>query len=199
MLRIGVTGGIGSGKSTICNIFKNLGVPIFTSDEVGKEILSNDESVKQEVMKKFGKDMYNAQGDLDRERLASLVFNDQEALNDLNTIVHPKVSEAFDLWCQEHEKSPYVIKEAAILLESGAYHDLDKIIHVFAPKDERIKRVMKRDGVSEEQVKKRMRFQYSDEERNNLADFIIMNEPNKDMLPQVMELHELLLNEKKKW
>jgi dephospho-CoA kinase len=143
--------------------------------------------------------MYDSHGKVYRERMANLVFNDLSALEELNSIVHPKVNEAFDEWCLQHEKEPYVIKEAAILLESGTYHDLDKIISVFAPKESRMERVMKRDKVSENDVKKRMRFQYSDEERNELADFIIMNEDGVDLLIQVMELHEILLNEKKKW
>lgn len=199
MLKVGVTGGIGSGKSTVCNIFKNLGVPVFHSDDEGKRILNHDPKAKAEVRRSFGKDMYNSRGELDRARLASLVFNDPQSLEDLNAIVHPKVLAAYDAWCQKHERSPYVIKEAAILFESGAFHHLDKIINVFAPKEDRVKRVLARDGVTEEQVRKRMRFQYSDEERNSLADFIIMNENDVDLLPQVMELHEILLNEKKTW
>jgi len=199
MLRIGVTGGIGSGKSTVCNILMNLGVPVFYSDLAGRKILNDDEEVKAEVRKAFGSDMFNADGSLDRHRMANLVFNDPKALSELNEIIHPKVKEAFEEWALENEKSPYVVKEAAILFESGSYYDLDKVVNVFAPKENRIKRVMKRDGVDEEAVRKRMRFQYTDEERNDLADFIIMNEEDIDLLPQVMELHEILLNEKKKW
>ncbi len=199
MLKIGITGGIGSGKSTVCNILRNLGVPVFTSDDAARKILNEEEEVKKEVIKAFGRDTYNSEGKLDRERMASIVFNDPKALGLLNTIVHPKVNEAFEEWAQENEKSPYVVKEAAILLETGAYHDLDKVVSVFAAKEDRIRRVMKRDNTDEESVKKRMRFQYSDEERNELADFIIMNEEGVDLLPKVMELHEILLNEKKKW
>lgn len=199
MLKIGVTGGIGSGKSTVCNILKNLGVPVFTSDDVGRQVLNEDDEVKKQVKKAFGSDTYDSHGLIDRERMANLVFNDPKALGILNGIVHPKVKEAFEEWCLDYEKSPYVVKEAAILLETGAYHDLDKVVNVFAPLEDRIKRVMKRDGVNEDYVKKRMRFQYSDEERNELADFIIMNEEGIDLLPHVMELHEILLNEKKKW
>jgi dephospho-CoA kinase len=196
MLKVGITGGIGSGKTTISRILENLGVPVFNSDEVGRRILNEDEQVKQEVMEVFDKDMYNSKGELDRERMASVVFNDPRALNRLSAIVHPKVKQAFDEFCEEHQNAAYVVKEAAILFESGNYHDLDKIVSVFAPKEDRIKRVMKRDGVSEENVKRRMIFQYSDEERNELADFILMNEQGVDLLPEVMELHEIILNEK---
>ena len=199
MLRIGLTGGIGSGKTSVSNILKNLGVPVFSSDEEGRKILNENDQAKREVIAAFGNDMYNSQGELDRKRMANLVFNDPRSLEELNLIVHPKVNEAFEDWCHEHEKSPYIIKEAAILLETGAYHDLDKIVNVFAPKELRIERVMKRDSANQEDVLRRMRFQYSEEERNELADFIVMNEKDTDLLPQVMELHEILLNEKKKW
>lgn len=195
MMKIGITGGIGSGKSTICNIFRNLGVPIFTSDLVSREILNSNKEIKRQVKKQFGSDMYQADGTLDRERMAALVFNDPKALEQLTAIVHPRVKKRFEKFCAKNEKYPYVIKEAAILFESGHYHDLDKIIHVFSPKEERIKRVMERDGVHKEEVLKRMRFQYSDEERNALADFIILNENKMDLLPQVMELNEIFINE----
>lgn len=199
MLKIGVTGGIGSGKSTVCNIFRNLGVSIFNSDLVGRELLNGDEQLKKKVKRTFGKDMYNSSGELDRERMALLVFNDSQSLEKLSAMVHPKVNAKFEHWCEEHDKKPYVLKEAAILLESGNYHDLDKIINVFAPKELRIQRVMKRDGVGREQVEKRMRFQYSDEEKNSLADFIIVNEKEEELLPQIMELHEFFLNQIRKW
>lgn len=195
MLKIGITGGIGSGKTTICNIFKNLGVSIFNSDEHGRDLLNSDKQVKKQIVKLFGKDMYMSDGKIDRPRLAAVIFSDPNAMEKVTEIIHPKVQERFKKWCIKHEREPYILKEAAILFESGHYHDLDKIINVFAPKEDRIQRVMERDGVIEEEVKKRMRFQYSDEERNKLADFIIMNEDRNELLPQIMELHEIFLNE----
>jgi dephospho-CoA kinase len=195
MLKIGVTGGIGSGKSTVCRIFKNLGVPVFTSDTVGKVLMDSDSQLKQQIMAEFGKDMYDSSGNLDRQRMANLIFNDNEAMQDLSDMVHPKVKKAFIAWCGQHEKKPYIIQEAAILFESGHYHDMDKIITVFCSQEERIRRVMERDNTNRELVLKRMRFQYSDEERNKLADFIIINEGDEDLLPQVMGLHEIFLNE----
>lgn len=197
MLKIGVTGGIGSGKSTVCNIFRNLGVPIFTSDVAGREILNQSAEVKEEVCKNFGKDMYDSEGQLDSARLAKLVFSDPIALDKLNSIVHPRVQNKFEEWQKYHESKSYVIKEAAILFETGLYHDLDKVITVFAPKEVRLERVMRRDGVIKEEVMKRMRFQYTDEERNRLADYIIINEEESDLLTQVMELNEIFLNELK--
>ena len=195
MLKIGVTGGIGSGKSTVCNIFQNLGVKVFYSDIEARELLNKDEELIAEVKERFGSDMYNSEGELDRQRMSKLVFNSPKSLEELSSLVHPKVNEAFENWLLQNEKRPYVLKEAAILFESGNYHDLDKIINVFAPREERIKRVTKRDGVGREEVERRMRFQYSDKEKNDLADFIIVNERESELLPQVMELHEIFLNE----
>ncbi len=195
MLKVGITGGIGSGKSTVCNILRNLGVPIFYSDVEGRAVLNEDRSLIAHVIKNFGKDMYDNHGQLDRKRMASLVFNNPNALEKLTALVHPKVNKRFDEWVLQHERKPYVVKEAAILFESGSYHDLDKIINVSAPKEVRKQRVVKRDASSIEDVERRMRFQYTDEERNRLADFIILNENREDLLPQVMELHEFFLNE----
>lgn len=201
MLKIGITGGMGSGKSTVCNIFRNLGIPIFTADTEGKELLNKDKITKQKVVEAFGEEMYTSEGEIDRKRMAQLVFSSPKDLEKLNEIVHPRVIERFDQWTKRYLNRPYVIKEAAILFESGSHKNLDKIINVFAPKSQRINRIIKRDDTNREDVERRMRFQYSDEERNELADFIIMNEDGQEMnlLPQVMELHELFLNETGKW
>lgn len=195
MLKIGVTGGIGSGKSTVCRIFQNLGVKVFYSDIVARELLNTDLELKEVIEERFEKEMYNSDGHLDRQRMSKLVFNNPKALEELSSLVHPRVNIAFDKWLVENEKSPYVLKEAAILFESGNYHDLDKIINVFAPREERIQRVLKRDQVGRDEVERRMRFQYTDKERNDLADFIIVNEDESSLLAQIMELHEILLNE----
>lgn len=195
MLKVGITGGIGSGKSTVCNILKNLGVPVFTSDEVGRYLLNNDVHLKKQVKETFDSDMYTSSGELDRERMARLVFNNPEELEKLNSMVHPRVKAEFDSWCKKNEKRAYVVKEAAILFESGQYQDLDKVVTVFCPKDIRIERVKNRDGVSVEQIEGRMMHQISDEERNELSDFIVVNDGKEELLPQVMELHELFLNE----
>jgi len=195
MLKVGITGGMGSGKSTVCNILKKLGVPVFSSDDVGKMLLNNDDYLKSQIKKKFDSDMYTSSGTIDRERMARLVFNDPNELKKLNELVHPRVKAEFDSWCKKNEKKPYVVKEAAILFETGQHKELDKMVTVFCPKEERIRRIIKRDEVTKESVEKRMLHQYSDAERNALADFIIMNDGNEELLPQVKELHELLLNE----
>jgi len=195
MLKVGITGGMGSGKSTVCNILKNLGVPVFSSDDVGKMLLNNDDYLKSQIKKKFDSDMYTSSGTIDRERMARLVFNNPDELKKLNELVHPRVKAEFDSWCKKNEKKPYVVKEAAILFETDHHKELDKMVTVFCPKEERIRRIIKRDEVTKESVEKRMLHQYSDAERNALADFIIMNDGNEELLPQVKELHELLLNE----
>tara|TARA_B100000965_G_C19537796_1_gene734187 strand:- start:844 stop:1449 length:606 start_codon:yes stop_codon:yes gene_type:complete len=201
MLKIGVTGGMGSGKSTVCNLFRNLGVPIFSSDLKARGLLNTNTDIKKKMKSHFGKDIYLSNGEIDRPRLASIIFSDPNEMEFVTHVVHPEVKLLFKKWHKEYEYTPYVIKEAAILFESGAYHDIDKVITVFAPKEQRINRVIKRDQSRREDILKRMRAQFSDEERNSLADFIIMNEDgNEDqLLPQVMELHDIFLNETKKW
>jgi len=195
MLKVGITGGIGSGKSTICNVLKNLGVPIFSSDDVGKQLLNNDDNLKRLIKKTFDSDMFTSTGSLDRERMAKLVFNNPDELKKLNELVHPRVKAEFDSWCKKNEKRPYVVKEAAILFETGQHKELDKMVTVFCPKEERIQRILKRDDTTQGSIEKRMIHQFSDAERNALADYIILNDGKEDLLPQVMELHELLLNE----
>lgn len=195
MLKVGITGGIGSGKSTVCNILRNLGVPIFTSDDVGKELLNNDDYLKNKIKKTFDSDMYTSTGRLDRDRMAKLVFNNPDELQKLNGLVHPRVKAEFDSWCKKNEKKPYIVQEAAILFETGRHKELDKMVSVFCPKEERINRIIKRDDTTKELIEKRMMHQFSDAQRNALADYIIINDGNEDLLPQVMELHELFLNE----
>lgn len=195
MLKVGITGGIGSGKSTVCNVLKNLGVPVFTSDDVAKKLLNNDDYLKNDIKKTFDSDMYTSTGSIDRERMAKLVFNNPGELKRLNELVHPRVKAEFDSWCKKNEKKPYVVKEAAILFETGQHKELDKMVTVFCPREERIHRVIARDNATLESIEKRMIHQFSDAERNALADYIIINDGKEDLLPQVMELHELLLNE----
>lgn len=196
MMKIGLTGGIGSGKSTVSNLFRNLGVPVFDSDQISKSIVDKDENVKAILKSTFGKDMFFLDGSLDRKRLGQLVFNNPPELEKLNAIIHPVVFKKFGEFCEKHKKAKYVIKEAAILFETNTHAHLDKIINVYSPKELRLERVMKRDDTSREKIEKIMRFQYSDEEKNKLSDYIIVNENIDDLLPQVMEIHEFLLNEK---
>ena len=170
---VGLTGGIGSGKSTIAAYFKSLGVPVYIADDEAKKILLTAEA-SAEVAAALGSEVLT-DGKPDRSKLAAQVFNSPEKLKVLNTIIHPKVRQHFEEWVAQQATAPFVIKEAAILFESGSYKDCDKIILVTAPQEIRIERVMLRDKVTREQVLKRMEAQWSDEEKEALSDYIIIN------------------------
>ena len=170
---IGLTGCIGSGKTTIANYFADLGVPVYIADVEAKKILYFPEVV-QEIVKTFGEEVLT-DNIPDKKKLASVVFNNPEKLKQLNAIIHPRVGQHFTDWAEQHKEENFVIKEAAILFESGSFKDCDKVILVTAPKEIRIKRVMKRDGVSEKEVLERMKNQWSEEKKKKLSDFIIEN------------------------
>ena len=191
MLKVGITGGIGSGKSTVCRMFTVLGIPVFSSDIESKRILAEDPEVRRALISAFGEQVFTNEV-LDRNALGALVFNDRAALERLNAIVHPAVRKAFAQWA-ELQDALYVINEAAILLETGAYKQLDHLIVVAAPERQRIAWVMRRDGVSEEQVRARMRNQTDDETRNAAAHSMIVNDGKTLVIPQVLAVHEQLL------
>ncbi|MEO5583926.1 MAG: dephospho-CoA kinase [Flavobacteriales bacterium] len=191
MLKVGVTGGIGSGKSTVCRMFSVLGIPVFSSDDEGKRLLAEDPEVRNALIAAFGAGIF-VHDALDRKALGALVFNDRDALDRLNAIVHPAVREAFSAWA-EKQQAPYVINEAAILVETGAYKQLDHLLVVDAPEAERIARVMRRDGTTEEQVRARMSNQADDAARAAVADSIIVNDGKAMVIPQVLAVHEQLL------
>ncbi|QEE49968.1 dephospho-CoA kinase [Flavobacterium alkalisoli] len=170
---IGLTGGIGSGKSTMANYFESLGVPVYIADEEAKKILYLPEAVN-EVRKVFGEEVFTEQIP-DRAKLAKVVFNDPDKLKQLNEIIHPKVRDHFTNWVKLHKSQNFVIKEAAILFESGSYKNCNKVILVTAPKDLRIKRVMERDKVTKEQVLERMSNQWDEKKKEELSDYIIYN------------------------
>jgi dephospho-CoA kinase len=194
MIKVGVTGGIGSGKTLVCEIFSHLGVPVFNADIVAKELYNNDKEVIEQIQKLFGHDIYH-KGKLRKDILAKIIFNDSKALNKVNTIVHPKVRENFLDWA-EKQTSKYVIEEAAILFESNAYLDLDYIINIHARQESRIDRVMKRDNISKEQVISRIKNQLCDEKRMKLADFTIFNDDDHMLLPQVVDIHQKILSKR---
>ncbi|MBP9160222.1 MAG: dephospho-CoA kinase [Flavobacteriales bacterium] len=188
MFTVGLTGGIGSGKTTVCRVFSVLGIPVFNSDEQAKLLLQDDPEVKAAVLQLFGSSVYPA-GVLDRKALAQLVFNDPKALAGLNAIVHPAVRRAFKEWA-ESQQAPYVINEAAILVETGAYPSFDRLVTVEAPEDVRLARVMARDGSPEEQVRQRMSNQATEAQRREVAHAVIENDGYSMVLPQVLALHE---------
>ena len=191
MKQVGITGGIGSGKSTVCKIFETLNVPVFYADNEAKILMNSNEILKTEIANTFGKDVYK-NNELDRKKLAQLVFNNPEALSKLNALVHPKVGVAYQSWLQK-QNHPFVLKEAAILLESGSNKNLDEVIYVSAPESLRIKRVCLRDGVEVDQVQSRIKNQWPEEKKLKLSDHVVINDDIKMVIPQVLKLNQRLL------
>lgn len=191
MLVLGVTGGIGSGKTTVCKLLESKGIPVYYSDERAKYILLNHTDVKAQLMKFFGKEIFTDELP-DRQKLAKIVFSDKHKLKLLNSIVHPKVKEDFDLW-KKQQNANVIVKEAAILIESGAYKQVDKVLVVTAPLEERIQRVMQRDGVTKQDIQNRLNNQFSDSERIKYADYIVDNSSKKDLEKQLEEILKKLI------
>ena len=190
MLKIGLTGGIGAGKSTVASIFKVLGVPVFDADATAKNILNTDLVLREQVIAAFGSETYK-NGLLDRKYLATLVFNNPNQLAKLNALVHPASIEAANIWAKHWEEQgcPYILKEAALLFEAGTNVGLDFIIGVTAPVEMRIARVMERDHVTREEVLKRMQHQLDDTEKMKRCNFVIDNNEVSLVIPQVLALH----------
>jgi len=187
---IGLTGGIGSGKSVVAKIFTTLGIPVFNADEAAKHIMQTSPEMKAKLVEQFGSSIYDASG-LQKEKLAAIVFNDPYQLQLLNAIVHPVTIQAAKDWAAK-QTSPYVIKEAALIFESAAADGLFKVIGVTAPMSLRIQRVMQRDGVSKEQVEARMQHQISDTIKMRLCDYVIDNNNQQMLIPQVLELDKAI-------
>lgn len=183
---IGLTGGIGSGKTTVANYFDKLGIPVYIADKEGKKITESPK-ILQSIKEKFGDDIFEG-NTLNRHKLSQIVFNDSEKLQQLNGIIHPEVEKHFKNWVSDHSNFPFLVKETAILFESGSYKNCDIVITVIAPLEERIIRVMKRDAVTREEVLKRIKNQWSDEERIKNSDYIIDNSDRKTIELQVKEI-----------
>jgi len=195
MIKVGLTGGIGSGKTMVATIFSDLGVPIYYADQQAKRLMLENNKLKAAIISIFGKEVY-VKGELDRKYLASIVFNDKSKLNRLNSMVHPAVRADFLTWSKE-QKADYNIREAAILFESGSYKDCDVVILVTAPEELRIKRVMKRDGSSKKEVKSRIDKQWLDEKKAKRSQFIINNDGSVPLKDQVLKIHKTLLKKAK--
>jgi dephospho-CoA kinase len=191
MLKIGITGGIGSGKTTICRVFELLNVPVYYADEASKKLLVSDPDIKKKILSVFGKEVLDAQQLISRKKIAALVFGNEMELKKLNTIMHPAVAIHFDSWLKAFAEYPYVIKEAAIMFESGAYLQMDKIVTVTAPDELRIARVLKRDAVSKEEIQRRINAQLSEGERIKRSNYVIVNDEQQLVIPQVLKLHEM--------
>ena len=185
---IGLTGGIGSGKTTVARIFSMLDVPVYNSDEAGRNITNIDPQVKNAIKKLFGDDMFDQNENLNREKLSAIVFNDSSALAKLNAIIHPAVAQDFKTWCA-NQSSSYVIKETAILFEHGLDKHLDGVIVVEAPDELRIKRVMHRNGITEDAVRQRIQQQLPQDELISRADWVIHNNEEQLLIPQVLDIY----------
>jgi dephospho-CoA kinase len=191
MLRVGLTGGIGSGKTTVAKIFEVLDIPVYYADDAAKNLMNTDIGLKTAIKKIFGEEAYTG-NKLNRRFIASIVFNDSYKLDLLNSIIHPVTIQDAENWMNNH-KSPYVIKEAALLFESNASENLDYIIGVAAPVQLRIQRSMQRDGISREDVIKRMNRQMDENIKMRLCDFVLRNDGQELLIPQVLQLHEKLV------
>ena len=195
MLKVGITGGIGSGKTTVCQIFEKLGVPVYYADTRARELMEDDKGLRTAIIEAFGEQMYT-DGSLNRKLLAEAVFNNEEKLLLLNGLVHPVVFRDNQSWNEvlANKNYPYTLKEAALLVETGSYLTLDKLIVVSAPEEDRINRVMARDNATREQVMARIRAQMPEEQKVKYADYIIHNDLIMDLVPQVSKIHLDLMN-----
>ena len=192
MIKVGITGGIGSGKTMVCKVFELLGISVYYSDEESKKLLDNDIKVKEQIINIFGDAIINEAGNIDRKKLSAAVFGDKEKLKLLNGIVHPAVAKHFEEWLNVHSTDKYILKEAAILFESGANKLVDEVITVTAPVSLKIQRAMQRDKIAEEQVVLRMKNQWSDEEKIKLSQFVIYNDEEQLLIPQIIKIHQSL-------
>ena len=195
ILKVGITGGIGSGKSTVCRIFETLGIPVYYADDRAKKLMTEDEQVTTAVKTLFGPEAYLPTGALNRELIGKIVFSDSAKLRQLNSIVHPAVHRDGIEWHEKQAGVPYTLKEAALIFESGSYAFLDRIITVFAPESLRLERVMARDQASAASIKARMDKQMPEEQKVSRSDFVIYNNESQLLIPQVLAIHRALLQE----
>lgn len=191
MIVVGLTGGIGSGKTTVANFFKELGVPVYITDTEAKILMNASEPLKRSIIDLFGKEAYS-NNTLDRKFIASQVFRDKPLLDSLNALVHPAVRQDFEAW-KLRQRAPYVLYETAILFEEGGYKNCDFVILVTASRELKIERLLQRDQSSIEEIEARMAHQWSDEKKISLADFVIENNELKNTFKKVREIHEILL------
>ena len=191
MIKVGITGGIGSGKSTVAKIFAVLGIPVYYADDVARHLMNEHPLIRQQIIEHFGEESYS-DNKLNRSFLAKQVFNNEKKLALLNSIVHPVTIGDGVEWMRK-QTTAYAIKEAALIFESGSQRDLDFVIGVFAPVHLRIKRVMLRDGIKREDVQKRMLNQINEEIKMKLCDYVVINDEQQLIVPQVLSLHEKLM------
>lgn len=193
MLKIGITGNIGSGKTTVSRLFEILGIPVFYADAEAKKVMVSDAPLITSIKEHFGTDAYFSNGTLNRKLIAGVVFNNEAELQKLNALVHPAVFRAFDQWVLQYPNAPYVLKEAAILFESGSYKDCDYNIMVTAPTHMRMLRVMQRDGITEAEAQSREARQMPQDQKQKLASYLIKNDNTELVIPQTLAIHHRLI------
>jgi dephospho-CoA kinase len=191
MLKVGITGNIGSGKSTVCRIFETLNIPVFYADAEARRLYL-DEEVKEKVRVVFGDDVFSG-GEVDTKALAKVVFSDENALAKINGIIHPAVIKRYEEWLIKHNEAPYTIHEAAVLFESGLQNIFHKIICITAPPDVRLTRVVKRDNSARDDVLKRMKNQWDENKKASLSHYVIVNDGKRFLIPQIIKIHDQLL------
>ena len=196
MMLVGLTGGIGSGKTTVAKMFMELGVPVFIADEEAKRLMRSSKVIKRKLIQLFG-DMAYIDGELNKPFIASQIFNDKEMLHKMNGIIHPKVGKRFKKWVLKQD-APYVLSEVAILFENDSYKNYDCIITVVAQEDVRIKRILKRDATSKKKIKAIMNNQWDDENKIKYSDYVINNDTLEDTQRQVAKIHEKLTSKAQK-
>jgi dephospho-CoA kinase len=195
MLSVGISGGIGSGKTLVCTIFQILGVSIYNSDLKAKKIMETNQQVKKEIIKLLGEESYLNNLTLNRKYIAKKVFNQKELLSKLNDIVHPAVRQDAEIWSENlPQDSSYYLRESAILFETGIYKQLNLNILVIAPEKLRMQRIKNRDGLSDEDITLRIKNQWDDEQKLKLTDFVIINDGKNFLIPQILKIHRILKN-----
>lgn len=190
-LQIGITGGIGSGKSVVCKLFSCLGIPIYNADSRAKWLTNHNPQIINRVVALLGRDSYDAEGRYNTSYVSSLVFNNDDLLKKLNAIIHPVVMQDTADWVQNHATSPYVVKEAAIMNKAGDRNSLDYVVVVEAPLELRVSRILQRDKRSEDEIRAIVKRQVSDDDRKKVADFFINNDEESALIPQVLKLHDI--------
>ncbi len=193
MITAGITGGIASGKSVVCEVFKLLGVPIYNADTAAKVLANTDREIKNDLIKLFGDDIYEG-NNLNRKKLSEIIFNNKTALENTNKIIHPRVINDFLRWAEEHKDHKYILMEAAILYESGTYKMLNKVITVTAPKQLRISRALSRENFTKQIIENIQKNQILDEEKVKRSHYVILNDNKTLILPQILRIHQQLLN-----
>jgi dephospho-CoA kinase len=194
MLKIGLTGNMGSGKTTVSKVFEVLGIPVFYADDAAKKAMTDDTILINQIKSTFGEASYFEDGALNRKHIADIVFNNDKQLTKLNSLVHPATFRAFDEWLKKVNNVPYVLKEAAVLFESDSYKMCDYTIMVRSPLETRIKRVMQRDGLTRAEIESRNAHQFSEDKKTQLANYVINNDDTQLVIPQVLELHRIFLS-----